>query len=599
MELKWSLKELYPSFEDDSFKEDLAKVTAMLEEMNNWIDKELGDTSNPVVKMETFLKKFSVYKSTFHKLFAFTLLTMSTEATHPIAPKYLNQLEQKQSELTKIIVAFQKWVGRLDNLDELIQASDLTKEHEFFIKEMNEKNQYLLSEAEEVIISKMSNTGSKSWKKLQELLISTLMVPITINGEEKELPLPAIRNMAYVSDANTRKIAYEAELKAYKMVDEASAAALNGIKGEVITSTSLRGYKSPLEETLLGSRMEEEILNSMLEAMKESLPSFHKYYLKKAELLGHKKGLPFYDLMAPMGSFDKKYSYKEATDYVIKHFGSFSQKLADYAKKAVENNWIDVEPRKGKRGGAFCFNLHPIKESRFLLNFDGTFKNVSTLAHELGHGYHGSCLVEESPLNTTYPMPLAETASIFAETIITNAALKEATKEEAFSILESSISHSGQIIVDIYSRFLFESALFEERKSYALSVDRLNELMIQAQKEAYGKGLDEDYLHPYMWVNKSHYYSADRNFYNFPYAFGLLFALGIYGEYLKRGESFIEEYDQLLAATGKNSVRDVAKMAGIDVASKDFWKSSLSLIEKDIEKFIKLADEVATKSSYK
>ncbi|WP_026476688.1 M3 family oligoendopeptidase [Alkaliphilus transvaalensis] len=591
MELKWSLKELYPSFEDDSFKEDLVKVKKRFDEISSWIDRELESTNNPVEKMEYMVGECSDLKSRLHRLYSFSYLSLTVDATNEIALQSVNKIEKIQSEATKIIVAFEKWLGKLENLEELINTSEILKDHHFFLTESKKKNKYLLSEGEEIILSKMSNTGAKAWTKLQSLLASTLMIPIEVKGEIKELPLPSIRNMAYDSDPNVRRKAYEAELEAYKQIDEASAAALNGIKGEVITVAALRGYQSPLEKTLIESRMDEEVLNAMLEAMEESLPVFRKYYRKKGELLGHEAGLPFFDLLAPMGTVNKQYTYEEATAFVVKHFRSFSDKLADYATKAIENNWIDVEPRKGKRGGAFCFNLHPIKESRFLLNFTGSFKNVSTLAHELGHGYHGACLVDEGILNTTYPMPLAETASIFAETIITNAALKEATKEEAFSILESSISHSGQIIVDIYSRYLFETALFKEREKYPVSVEKLNKLMMEAQKVAYGDGLDHRYLHQYMWINKSHYYNAERNFYNFPYAFGLLFALGIYSEYLKRGESFVEEYDQLLRATGKNSIRDVAKMAGIDVASKDFWRSSLKLIEEDIEKFIELANE--------
>ncbi|MFY9612047.1 MAG: M3 family metallopeptidase, partial [Tissierellaceae bacterium] len=271
-------------------------------------------------------------------------------------------------------------------------------------------------------------------------------------------------------------------------------------------------------------------------------------------------------------------------------FRTFSDRLADYAQNAYENNWLDVEPREGKRGGAFCSNIHPIGESRIMANFEGSFSNMTTLAHELGHGYHGLNLKDESILNSRYPMPIAETASIFCETIVENAQLEKSTDEEVLGILESSISGAGQVIVDIFSRYLFETRLFEIRKDHPLSVDELKNLMVEAQKEAYGDGLDHDYLHPYMWINKGHYYSAGRNFYNFPYAFGLLFAKGIYAEYLNRGKDFVPEYDKLLNATGKNSIKDVAAMVGIDVSNPDFFRNSLKLIEKDIERFIEISE---------
>ena len=416
-----------------------------------------------------------------------------------------------------------------------------------------------------------------------------------IDGEVKNLPLPVVRNMAYSADKNLRKKAYEAELKAYEKIEETSAACLNGIKGEVITLCELRGYKSPLEETLIKSRMDEDILNAMFTAIKESLPAFHKYFRKKAELLGHKNGLPFYDLFAPIGSMNRTFTYEEAREYIVNNFRTFSHKLAAFADRAFENKWIDAEPREGKRGGAFCSNLHPIKESRIMANFDGSFSNVITLAHELGHGYHGLCLTEESILNSKYPMPLAETASIFCETIVVNAALEEASEEEKLSILEASLQDAGQVIVDIYSRFLFEDEVFERRKDHSLTVKELKDMMLEAQKKAYGNGLDHAYLHPYMWVNKSHYYSAERNYYNFPYAFGQLFSKGLYVKYLENKEAFVKKYDEFLRETGKNNINDVAKIMDIDVYSVDFYRSSLNLIEEDIEKFVELADKYMEK----
>jgi oligoendopeptidase F len=293
-------------------------------------------------------------------------------------------------------------------------------------------------------------------------------------------------------------------------------------------------------------------------------------------------------MFAPMGNVDMQFSYEEARDYVVKNFRTFSDKLADFAANAFDKRWIDAEPREGKRGGAFCSNLQVIKESRILANFTGSFSNMTTLAHELGHGYHGSCLTDQSYLNSEYTMPIAETASIFSETIIKNAALKESSAEEAFSILENDIGDAGQVIVDIYSRFLFESEVFRHRAEGSLSVNDLKSIMINAQKEAYGDGLDENNLHPYMWVNKPHYYYPETNFYYFPYAFGLLFAKGLYVEYLKRGQSFVEDYDRLLSITGKNRIADVATTMGIDIRNIDFWRSSLKLIENDIEKFISL-----------
>lgn len=589
--MRWSLNELYTSFDSLEFLQDMDKLSRFIPEFIQWVKQEFQNTKNPKEKIEQYIEKQKEFTETYSRLMSYSYLTASTDAKNATALKVQDQLQSKASDLTEATVIFEKWLGTVNDLEKIIESSTILKEHQFFLKEILLNNQYLLSEEEELLISRMSQSGARAWAKLQALLASTLLVDITIDGVEKQLPLPMVRNMAYSSNADLRKIAYEAELKSYAKIEESSGAALNGIKGEALTLSEKRGFASPLEQTVIGSRMNTETLDSMLAAMKESLPFFHKYYRKKGELLGHSNGLPFYDLFAPVGNVNMVFTYEEAQKYIVENFNTFSQALGNFAQKAFDNNWIDAEPRDGKRGGAFCFNLHPIKESRILANFDGSFSNMTTLAHELGHGYHGHCLKDASILNSSYPMPLAETASIFAETIIINSALKNATPEEAFGILETSISDAGQVIVDIYSRFLFESEVFKRRKNASLSVNEIKEIMIDAQKQAYGDGLDHNVLHDSMWINKSHYYSADRHFYNFPYAFGLLFSKGLYSEYLKRGESFVKEYDALLEATGKNNIVDVAKVMNIDVTSIDFWRSSLGLVQKDIERFIELADD--------
>lgn len=588
MNQRWSLDELYTSFESKEFKKDLDKCVKEIEKIKEWADDNFRDTTNAAHKMRKYVKAINEFYMLYTRLYFYAQLTLSVEAKNEKALKVVENLEERATELTKPEVNFQKWLGGISNINEIIAGDSYLKEFEYFFRENLEKSKYLLSDKEEVLISKMKNTGSAAWEKLQELLTSTLLVDITVDGEEKKLPLPVVRNMAYSKDAKLRKTAYEAELKAYLKVDEPVAASLNGIKGEVITISRMKGYKSPLEKTVLDARMDMGTLDAMLTAMRESLPDFHRYFRKKAELMGYKKGLPFYEMFAPMGDADIKFSYKEARDYIVANFRTFSDALADYAANAFDKRWIDAEPREGKRGGAFCENLHTIGESRILSNFDGSFSSMTTLAHELGHGYHGACLMKEAYLNSDYPMPIAETASIFCETIVKEAALKTANEEETFSILENDISDSAQVIVDIYSRFLFESELFRRRESGSLPVNEMKEIMLTAQKEAYGSGLDEDYLHPYMWLCKPHYYSADFNFYNFPYAFGLLFSKGLYAEYLKRGKAFVAEYDRMLSVTGKMNIADVAKVMNIDVRKVDFWRSSLELIKKDIDKFIKL-----------
>jgi len=587
LELNWSLKELYSSFECNEFKEDLDKLDELIEYFITTTNNIIDSTDSPDKLLENFISMNIELKTLARKLGSMVHLTLSVDTKNSAALKYDDILSSKISNLAESEAKITKWIGNLKDLDKIIQGSRLLSDHNFFLKEKAENSKYMLSDKEEAIIAKMKNTGSDAWCKLKNVLTSGLMVDIELYGKNKQLPLSMIRNMAYEADSTIRRKAYEAEIKAYEKIHDGMAAAINGIKGEVITLCDMRGFPSPLDKTLFNSRMDRKILDSMLDAIKEYLPIFRKYLKRKGELLGHKNGLPFYDLFAPMGNADMTYTYEDGCKCIIDNFRTFSDDLADFAKNAMEKSWIDVLPKEGKVGGAFCSRLPHVGESRVLLNYGNTFSDVVTLSHELGHGYHGYCLNNESILNAHYPMPIAETASNFCETIVKKAAIKTATKEEAFSILETEISDCTQVIVDIYSRFLFESELFKIRKESSLSVKDLNEIMVNAQKEAYGDGLDSNFLHPYMWACKTHYYYAENNFYNFPYAFGQLFAKGLYAEYLKRGDSFPEQYKTLLSATGKNSLSDVAKIMNIDISSKDFWITSLKMIEEDINLFLK------------
>jgi len=587
MNQRWSLDKLYPSFEGKEYQGDKKRLELLIKEITAWKAPKTERSATITNTIKDFIKLYESYGNTFFRLYSYAQLTISVDAHADEAVKEVDLLENMATRIPGTMTNFYKWMAKVKNLVEIIGADPLLTEYSFFISEGLKKSKHMLSEKEEVLFATLKTTGSTSWTKLQEHLTSVVPVEIERNGKKEFLPLPVIRNLAFSEDGKEREIAYRAELAHYEKIQDSVAFALNGIKGEVINTAALRGYESPLQMTLENSRMDEETLNAMLTAMKEALPSFRKYFKKKAELLGKKKGLPFYDMFAPMGESNVKFTYEEAGDYIVKNFGTFSENLAQFARHAIDNRWIDAEPRSGKRGGAFCENLHCIGESRIMTNFDGSFNQMVTMAHELGHGYHGACLKEAKLLNADYPMPLAETASIFCETIVKNAAIKESNAKEAFAILEQELQDCSQVIVDILSRYIFETNVMEKRAKGPLSTDEFKELMLAAQKEAYGDGLDPDLLHPCMWVCKPHYYSADYNYYNFPYAFGLLFAKGLYAEYLKKGDAFVKAYDKLLLATGKGNIADVAATMGIDVRTPDFWRSSLAIIGEDIEKFCK------------
>jgi pepF/M3 family oligoendopeptidase len=436
----------------------------------------------------------------------------------------------------------------------------------------------------EGLASDLELTGVVAWTKLHGNVTSRLEVPVEIHFQEHTLPVSAVRALAHDKERAVRRDAYLAELTAWKGVETPLAAAMNSIKGEVGLLSRRRGWDSPLDEALFGANVDRQTLEAMLSASRASFPIFRRYLKAKARVLGVEK-LAFFDMFAPLGDDSTEWNYDEAAEFVVRQFSTYSLKLGEFAARSFKENWIDVAPRPGKRDGAFCMGVRR-DESRILMNFKPSFGSVSTLAHELGHGYHNLCLAKRTVWQKSTPMTLAETASIFCETIVRQAVLDSGSPEEKLAVLEASLQGTTQVVVDITSRFLFEQAVFDRRVKRELSANEFCDLMRQSQLDTYGDGLDPEFLHPYMWAAKPHYYG--RSFYNFPYMFGLLFGLGLYAIYRREPETFREKYDDLLSSTGLADAATLAARFGIDIRSSSFWEASLSQIEEDVKLFEKL-----------
>lgn len=575
MSTEWSLKEIYPSFESEEFQRDFERFSNFREVFNGLT---LEDNLESIKAAIAALEEFSVLSS---RLGNYINLTLTANTTDETANKYRTLFGNAYAALNSAYTKVYKFIGSVETD---ITADENLKDYEFYFAEAKQQYKHLLSDELEDVIAKFSISGGDGWEQLFEAMTSG------VEGEFKgeKVTLSEIRNMAYDADAAVRKEAYETELKMYDTIKEPIAFALNNIKQQVLTETCLRGFESPLAQTLEASRMSRKTLDALLEAIREYLPQFRAYLKHKASLLGHENGLPFYDLFAPIGESSRRFTIEESKEFLLENFKGFSEDLAQMTKEAYENNYIDFLPRKGKVGGAFCSNLPFIKQSRILTNFSGSLSDVVTIAHELGHAYHGLHIENHRVLNQEYSMPVAETASTFNENIVMNTVISEASDAEKVALLESQLQDTTQIIVDIYSRYLFEASVFENReKSFMFSKD-LEQLMLDAQKEAYGDGLDPDAMHPYMWACKPHYYSSGLSFYNFPYAFGGLFSKGLYAIYQEQPEGFVEKYQELLRATTVTSAEDTAKVLGVDVTDSAFWKKALAQVADNIEQFIAL-----------
>ncbi len=586
----WDMTVVYPSMDSPEFAEGFSSVVHDINDLAKLFDTHqiMKQASPPslddrtVQAFETVIQRYNAVLEAKRTLSAYITCFVTTNSHDTLAQARLSELQQSGVVLAQLSARFTAWIGSLD-VETLIERSQVAREHAFMLRKAKVRAAHLMTPPEENLASELNLSGGTAWEKLHGDVTSQLTVSLEIAGQVQELPMSMVRNLAFDADRDLRRRAYEAELEGWKRAALPLAAALNSIKGEVNVLTSYRGWDSPLEASLLDNNIDRQTLDSMLTAAHESFPDFRRYLHAKARMLGLPR-LAWYDLFAPVTTGEKTWEYEDGAAFIVAQLDTFSSSLSNFAARAFREHWIDAEPREGKQDGAYCTPLRK-DESRVFANYKASFDGVSTLAHELGHGYHNLNLSKRTMLQRSTPMALAETASIFCETIIRNAALQKAGQQEQIAILEASLQGSCQVVVDITSRFLFEQRLFERRRQRELSIDELNNLMLEAQRETYADGLDERALHPYMWAMKPHYYSSKVSFYNYPYMFGLLFGLGLYARYKEDGERFKASYDELLSSTGLADAATLAAQFGIDVRSVDFWRKSFAIVREDIEQF--------------
>ena len=594
---RWDLTNVYPSLGSKEFKNAIKKYKKQLDELEAFYKKaSKADSKADPEKLGKLLgesiDRFNGLLDLSRTIEPYIYSFVSTDSHNKDAMRALSEFEQMSVQASILNTKFQAWTGKLGKaaIKKAAKTNKTVEAHEFSLIEDAEQSKYLMGEAEEALAAELTLSGGNAFGKLQGTVTSQLTVDFEIDGETKKMPMPALINLRAHADENIRHRAYDAETQAWEGVKETLAACMNGVKGETLTLDQKRGREDSVHASLDFARIDRSTLEAMLGAMKDSFPMFKRYHKHKAKLLGKEK-LAWWDIFAPMGKTDKVYSWDEARDFIITNFNSFSPELGTFAKRAFDNKWIDAEQREGKRGGAFCMGVSSVKESRILSNFDGSIDSISTLAHELGHAFHNECAYQagKTEIQQNTPMTLAETASTMCETIVTEAVLAQATDpQEVLAILEAQLNGASQVVVDIYSRYIFETEVFNRRAKSELSSDELNEIMEKAQKETYGDGLDERYLQKFMWTWKPHYYSSGLAFYNYPYAFGLLFATGLYAIYKQRGAEFVPAYKNLLASTGEARAAELADKFGIDIRTKKFWSDSLDIVGKQVDRYCQL-----------
>jgi len=579
---RWSLDVFYTGIDDP-------KIEKNFEEWENlnadYRKKVLGVSSEDTVKAieEILLLKEQILNVT-NRLFVYFRLRKSANNSDKEGNSYRTRITELSSANAKEDVIFVKYIGEIRDLDDVIEKSELLKEYGFYLRNIRSEVEHSMDGDAEYAFSRLASAAGLAWAEQYSYLMSNTKFEVL--GEKRSFN--QLQTLAKSSDRNERIAAYEAQLAHYPAITDALAFSVNNIKLHVLTEAELRGYESPLEMTLAQTHIKRETVDAMWTAVIESFPKFREYLKHKAKLLGHKNGLPWYDIYQPVGNaVSKPYTVEEAHKYLVEHFASFSPDMSEMMDKAFKEDWIDFYSRPGKSGGAFCYGLTWFGEARILTNFAGNFGAVNTLAHELGHAFHSMQTKLNRPLNRLNPLPVSETASTFNEIFLMNDAIANAVGDDKIALLDKQITDALMILPDMYIRYRTEDELINRRRKGFVYADEINKLMTDTQKEVYGDALDNDYLYPYIWCDKSHYYSAKRTYYNYPYAFGGLFGRGLYAKYLEEGDSFVPKYREMLRQTPMKTVENAALVMGIDLSDVNFWRKSISTVCESIDLFIK------------
>lgn len=581
----WDLKTIYKDYDDSDF---LTAIAAGEEAFTKLLEEVTTLSAEDAPKLEHFLLNYDKTAIAFSTPETYVLLRSKLEQDNAASNAIRNRIERITLMRQDILTRLSQVLFHVPDADALIAAYPSLVPYRFLLTENKRLAAHRPEPKIQTVLRTMQATGGQSWLKLHCTLDSTAQVSVPFDDDTRSLPLSKVRGFAGASDSKLRKKAYLAELSSYPAYETPMAACLNGIKGEAIAELPYKHYHSEYEEMLDINKMQAATLESMMNVLREQLPVLRRYLTGKAKYLGYRHGLPWYELLAPLGTAQSSFSFEDAHDLLVNAFEDFSPEMGEFIHQAFCGRWIDALPAKGRQSGGICIDLPELKECRILVNYNGSLKDVRTIAHELGHAYHFRCLDHLPLWLRDAPTPICETASIMNETIFHQKCIELQDASSQLYLLDANLSEEVQTIMDIYSRFLFEKQVFEIRKDRELLPEEYCKLMTDAQKEVFGDALDENYLHPYMWMNKVHYYIPEFHYYNYPYIFGMLFSKGLYANYLKDRHDFPAKYRELLSFTCSGSLEEIAAKAGIDITSPEFWRESFRQIDREVEQFLSL-----------
>lgn len=593
---RWDLESIFPGVDSPEFSAAFQAVKRDTEDLTALFDTHRIEARDPapldaetVGAVEEVIDRYNRLLEATRRLEGYLFCLVETDARNERAQAAFAEFRQRQVPLALLAARFTAWIGSLD-IETLVARSPIARNHADSLRRIKLAAAHLMSPAEEALAAELTPSGAAAWGRLRDDLAARLTARLVLDGQERELPLTEVANLAYHPDRAVRQQAYDVEMTVWRTQALPLAAALNGVKGETTTLIRRRKWADPLDAALFANHLDRPTLDALLGAIQEALPAYRRYLRAKARLLGLPV-LAWWDQTAPVGT-GRSWPFSEAAAFITERFGDVSPKLATLAGRAVSERWIDAEPREGKGGGGFCTGIGR-GESRILLNYAPVYDWMSALAHELGHAYHAAVMGEyaRTPLQdpSPGPMALAETASTFCETFVYRAALAGAGKEEELALLDGGLQAVAFNVFHTAYLFAFEREVFTSRQHRDLSAGELDSLMIEAQRDLFGDALDPQTLNPINWERLPHFYLADLWFYNFPYAFGMLFGRGLWTRWEAEPAGFTERFDDLLASTGMQDAATLARTFDIDLHSPDFWRSSFASFHADVDRFEALA----------
>jgi pepF/M3 family oligoendopeptidase len=600
---RWDLDSIFPGPESPQFREALQEVTNRIADLVSLFDRH-GIGSRPpgpvdagtVAAFEEIVAAYDVALALAYRLDGYLSCLTADDSRNEAARAAESEWRALKTGLAGLAPRFTAWAGAVDRAA-LAAQSAVAAAHEPILRRLDITATHLMPPGEEALAAMLGPSGATAWMTLSEELLSLATAHVELDGEERTLTLSEIDNLEHHPNREVRRRGYEAGNTARRAIAIPLAAALNGVKGEQLVLSRRRGWDDPLDQALFANAIDRDILDAMFAAMRDGLPDYRRYLRAKARLLG----LPVlagYDLMAPVGE-PAPWPFDVACDFVWETFAAFHPKLGSFAERAFAERWIDAGPRAGKEGGGFCTGVGG-DASRILLNYAPVASWMSTIAHELGHAYHnftyealGRTFLRAPPdygPGEGSPMVLAETASTLCEILVLRAAVDSGDRaEQAIAHLDAWLQSFTLSIFGIMPLFAFEQTVFATRAQRDLSPAEYEALMAGAWHDIAGNAIDPETVWSMSWT-MGHFIGDAVWYYNFPYAFGMLFALGLLAAHEAEPAGFLDRFDTLLADSGMRDARELAAGFGIDLADPAFWHAGFEAFRADVDRYETFAE---------